>query len=119
MLGLEEQVARIVRQRHLVLALERLRAGVGLIVARSVAAITQTVGKICLRCVNLTPKTLGFGLEFDPDRGELALGPRIIRNDRRGWRNHLGRNWGPRGGDRGGGRHWGLRPGGGQSRGHS
>ena len=46
MLGLYEQVTSVVRQRHLVFALEGLGARIGLIVTGAVTPITQSISKI-------------------------------------------------------------------------
>ncbi len=44
--NLQQQVAAVVRDRHLVLALERLAARVGLVVPRPIARVTQQLVEI-------------------------------------------------------------------------
>ena len=68
MLGLNQQVTRVVGQRHLVLAFEGFGTGVGLIVTCTVAAITKTIGKLGLGDLNLPAQPLCLGLELDADR---------------------------------------------------
>ena len=83
MLGLDKQITRVVGQRHLVLTLERLRAGVSLIVTRAIAPIAQPVGKIGFGGLDLAAQPNDLGLEFVLDRLEFGIGPRVVDHNRR------------------------------------
>ena len=84
------------------LALERLRAGVGLVVTGAVATVALQLGPRFFRLVDLAAQSFGLLVELRTDRVELVLGP-LDRLDRRGALCRGGR----RGFGRGGcGRRW-------------
>ena len=80
-LDLREQVAAVVGQRHLVLALERLGAGVGLVAGALAAGVTLQRRLHLLRLVDLAAQVLGLLLELLADLVELRPGPRLLDRD--------------------------------------
>ncbi len=74
-LDLGQQIPAVGGERHLVLALEGLGAGVGLVVAGAVAAVTLQRCPGLLGIADLAAQLARLPIELDPDLGQLGLGP--------------------------------------------
>ena len=76
MIDLLEHVARIVGQRHLVLALKGLAARIGLIVTCPVSGIADQVGQTLFGGRDLLQESFAFAMQFGANLGELGVRPR-------------------------------------------
>ena len=73
-----EHVAGVVGQGHLVVALERGRADVGLVVAGTVTGVAHQVGELVLGEVELGAEPVAVGGQLGADLVELLGGPRLL-----------------------------------------
>ena len=80
---LPEHLAGVVGQRDLLLALEGLGSGVGLVVARPVAGVTHQADEVCLGDRDLTAQVCDVGLDLGAHLAQLLGGPgRLVVADR-------------------------------------
>ncbi len=74
-LGLQQHVPGVVGDRHLVLALEVLRAGVGLVVAGAGAGVAQQVAERLVGGGDVGAQPVHLGAQVGLDLGDLLGGP--------------------------------------------
>jgi hypothetical protein len=82
-LGLLEKLARVPGEGQLLLTLEQLAAGVGLVVARLGDRVAKARGDRRLRLADLRGKGDRLGLEFGTDFFQFGVGPRLLAGPHR------------------------------------
>jgi hypothetical protein len=83
MIGLGEELTGRVGQGEIMLALERLGPGIGLVVAGVAGDVTQPAGDVRLGALDVRAQLDGLGLQLVPHLAELGLGPGLLaRPDR-------------------------------------
>ena len=75
MLHLLQQITRIVGQGHLMLTLEGLRPGIGLVITGTVTGIGDEIGDIGFGGDDLILEPTHLLLEFGTHRGDLGGSP--------------------------------------------
>src|SRR5674476_50578 len=78
MFALFEHHARVVGQRDLLLTLERLGSGVGLVIAGTVTGVSHETGQLRLGHGDLEQQAGDVSFELSADRGELPGRPRCL-----------------------------------------